>query len=59
MGRLEGDATIIGQEVSAVGPNNQHKEDQTMAVLPSGDSVREQFPRPEAITLQPNSDPVR
>ena len=29
-----------------------------MAVLPSGDSVREQFPRPEAIMLRPNSDPV-
>lgn len=34
------------------------KKTKTIAVLLSGDSVRKQFPRPEAITLRPNSDPV-
>ena len=34
------------------------KKTKTMAVLPSGDSDGEQHPRPEVITLHPNSDPV-
>ena len=34
------------------------KKTKTMAVLPSGDTEGEQYPKPEPITLHPNSDPV-
>ena len=34
------------------------KKTMTMAVLPSGDTEREQYPEPETITLHPNSYPV-
>ena len=46
--------------MSAVGPAHQFstKTTKTMAVLQSSNSVREQFPRPEATTLRLNSDPV-
>ena len=60
MGRLEGHVIITGWKVSAVGPAHQlsTKTTKTIAVLQSSNSVREQFPRPEATTLRLNSDPV-
>ena len=49
----------LDEKCQQMGLTISTKKTKTMAVLPSGDSVREQFPRPEAITLRPDSDPVK